>query len=288
VGIVQQPIGDFLDPAKQRPAVQWLPARSRREFIADPFGIVRGGRLTVICEYLDYRDNLGVIVAADTHEEGGRTLPVAIGPQPPVHLSFPFLFEDEGRLLCIPETHQAREVTLWGVEKFPDRWTKLATLLADTALVDVTVFRHGGRWWLAGADTGIRSPSADLFLWYADAVAGPWQAHPGNPVKTDVRSARPAGTPFFVDGVLYRPTMDCSETYGGRVCINRVHTLTPTAFSEETVAVIEPDPIGPYPDGLHTLSAVGDITLIDSKRSVFVAAEFCRIVAGALRLGRKR
>src|SRR5213596_456309 len=55
---------------------------------------------------------------------------------------------------------------------------------------------------------------------------GPWRPHPGNPVKVDVRSSRPAGGPFLFGGNLYRPAQDCSRTYGGGITINRVTHLS--------------------------------------------------------------
>jgi hypothetical protein len=288
VGIVRQPIRSFLDSSGVRAPVEWLPARPHHEYIADPFGVYHAGKLTIVCEYLNYRDGVGVITAVTDPNTRALT-PVHIGPGNPVHMSFPFLIEHDGRVLCIPETHQAAEVVLYEAERFPDRWRKVATLLSGTALADVTVFRYEDRWWLAGADTGLESPSADLFLWHAESIEGPWRAHANNPVKTDVCSARPAGTPFHIDGVLYRPVMDCAESYGGRVHINRVDTLTPTAFPEETVATVEPDERGPYPEGVHTLSAVGDVTLIDGKRSVFVQEEFRRVMMGLFhRLAKRR
>jgi hypothetical protein len=78
---------------------------------------------------------------------------------------------------------------------------------------------------------------------------------------------------------LYRPAQDCSNTYGARVVLNRVLVLTPGAFCEEAAATVDPDPKGRYPGGLHTLSKLGNQTLIDGKRSVFVAAEFFRVLA---------
>jgi hypothetical protein len=282
VGIVRQPIRAFLDPTRPRPPVEWLPTRPRREFIADPFGVYHAGKLTIMCEHLDCRTGLGVIVAVNDPGDLALTR-VRIGPQPPVHMSFPFLFEHDGRILCIPETCRTREVALYAAEHFPDRWTRIATLLTDMEIADATVFQHGDRWWLAGAEVRPKSPSADLFLWHSESIEGPWQAHGNNPVKTDVRSARPAGTPFVVDGVLYRPTMDCSETYGGRVHINRVHTLTPTAFREEVVATVEADLHGAYSKGLHTLSAAGELTLIDGKRSIFIYEEFRRTLISLAR-----
>jgi hypothetical protein len=90
------------------------------------------------------------------------------------------------------------------------------------------------------------------------------------PAKIDVRSSRPAGTPFEHDGILYRPAQDCSEFYGGRVIINRVNTLTPIDFAEEPVAVIDPYRDGPYSDGIHTLSGAAGAVVVDGMRRVFI------------------
>src|SRR3569833_971384 len=79
---------------------------------------------------------------------------------------------------------------------------------------------------------------ADLHLWYAQDILGPWTPHAANPDKTDVGSARPAGATFESDGVLYRPAQDSSHTYGGRVVINRVLALTPETFREEPAALV--------------------------------------------------
>jgi hypothetical protein len=287
IGIVEQPIEDFVNPGRERRPVRWLPAPGKGRFVADPFGLVHDGKLTIFCEYLDYRDGIGTIAAIQPFESplhaSAPRVPVTIGPYPPVHLSYPAVFEHQGKILCIPETQGAREVALYVLERFPDKWSKLATLIEDAAIVDATLFRHGGLWWLAGAsDPEAAQAGADLHLWYADEITGPWISHPDNPVKTDVCSARPAGTPFVSEGVLYRPAQDSSLTYGSRVVINRVLTLTTTAFREEPAAFVEPDVNGPYPDGLHTLSAVGAMTLIDGKRLQLAPAEFRRVIGRML------
>jgi hypothetical protein len=73
--------------------------------------------------------------------------------------------------------------------------------------------------------------------------------------------------------------------------INRVLTLTPQEFREEAAVAVDPDRAGPYPSGLHTLSQVGNATLIDGKRFIFVPAEFRRVLlkklASALKISRK-
>jgi hypothetical protein len=68
---------------------------------------------------------------------------------------------------------------------------------------------------------------------------------------------------------LYRPAQDSSRSYGGQVVINRVTRLTPTEFEEEPAAVVAPFADTPYPNGVHTLSSMGDVTIVDAKRLVF-------------------
>jgi hypothetical protein len=132
------------------------------------------------------------------------------------------------------------------------------------AAADSTVFRHDGRWWLLCIDVD-RSDDT-LCAWHATSLRGPWLPHAANPLKTDTRNTRPAGTPFVHAGKLYRPAQDNSRTYGGRVVINEIVRLSPSEFAERVVRVIPPFHSSPYPAGFHTLSAFGDWTLIDGKR----------------------
>lgn len=110
---------------------------------------------------------------------------------------------------------------------------------------------------------------SELYIWHAPNLTGPWEPHLLNPVKADVRSSRPAGTPFTHEGYLYRPVQDCSYSYGQRVVLNRISEITPTRFNEEAVGTVDPDPYGPYPNGLHTLSSAGRWTLVDGVRRRF-------------------
>jgi len=278
VGVVDTPIHRFLDgrgPAR----VRWLPQPGRDQFLADPFGVRREGRLSVVMEEWDHRRRTARIVAVEMDEHAGFSEPT-IAMEPPFHVSYPYLVEWDGDLYCIPETGRLGRVDVYRCTDFPRRWVRVGSLIEGFPARDPTVFRHEGRWWLlCGAP---RLASAELHAWYADDLQGPWHPHHGNPLKTDIRSARPAGTPFTLEGRLYRPAQDGSRTYGGGVSINRIVRLTPDEFAEEPVATVRPPEDGPYRSGIHTLSAVGDVTLIDAKRVVFVWAAFRRRLAARL------
>jgi hypothetical protein len=191
-----------------------------------------------------------------------------------VHLSYPFIVEDGGEIFCIPESSEADEIAIYRARSFPRDWERVATLIGGFGGCDSSVIFRDGLWWLFC--TPRDAPNHELHAWFSERLLGPWRAHARNPVKTDVRSARPAGTPFVVADVLYRPAQDCAGGYGRRVAINRVRRLTPTDFQEEPVAFVEPDARGPCRAGLHTLSDAGGVTLIDGKLYRFAPRETVR------------
>jgi hypothetical protein len=264
VGVVDRPIESFLEPGPPAP-VAWLPELGvPGEFRADPFGRQVDGGLTLLVERWHSRRGLGVVEQV-TLSAGNEPVSRVTEIAPRCHASYPYLLEDAGTGYCVPETAQARRVSLWRTAEPGRRWEEVATLVDGVAALDPTVFRHDGRWWLLCTD-GDRDGDAVLRGWWADALAGPWHLHAVDPLKVDVRSSRPGGTPFTVGDRLYRPAQDCSARYGGRIVVNHVHTLTPSHFEEVVVATVDPDPAGAYPHALHTLSAAGSVTLVDGNR----------------------
>ena len=273
VGIADASIHEFLEP-EWMPVIRWLPRPAKGTYLADPFGIAHDGRVFAFCEGFDYNRNKGIILYFEISPDG-TVSPPKVAMELAFHLAYPFVFEADGRIYCIPETHEAREVGLYAAERFPDRWKKVSTLIPEFAGVDSTIFAHGGRWWIfcTNRDMG---PNRALFGFHSRALTGPWEPHALNPLKRGRVGTRPAGTPFVHKGDLYRPSMDSSRTYGRRIIIHKVRNLTPTEFEEEPARVIEPFRSGGYADGIHTISAAGPITLVDGMRVTFERTEFSR------------
>ncbi|MGE3962779.1 MAG: hypothetical protein AB7I09_01625 [Planctomycetota bacterium] len=265
IGIVRRPMASFLtDPS---PPVEWLPNPRRDTYLADPFGIVTPSGLALLAEEYQLCAGRGRLVAIRDLDATGpkqrRDLPAF-----PCHVSYPFVFCDGTETYCVPETHEAREVVLYRIDTESWRWERVTTILSGVPLVDATIFPHDGLWYMLGTTKDVDSETT-LLGWWALRPAGPWQPHLANPIRSDVRSSRPAGTPFVHEGRLFRPAQDCSRCYGGAVVIHEIERLSPTEYRERPVQRVAPDRRGPYPHGLHTLSAVGDVTLIDGLRSTF-------------------
>lgn len=273
IGIVHEPIQVFLRPGAKY-EINYLPHPENGKFVADPFGILKNKKLTILYEEFDYRSYKGIISWIDIDPVKGTSASQARAAiELPVHMSHPYLLEHNGEIYCIPETSHDRKITLYKAQEFPNKWIKAATLINDIAGVDATVFQYDGRWWLTCTDVDM-DECLNLLVYHAPYLTGPWIPHTANPVKTDIRSARPAGTPFMYNGHLYRPSQDCSKTYGGRIVLNRVIRLTPTEFKEEPEAFIEPFKESPFHAGVHTVSSAGNFTLLDGKRVAFFGSAF--------------
>lgn len=279
VGLVNEPIHGFLKPDPSRHA-SWFPNRDRRVYFADPMGATIGDKRVVLCESYDFETQLGSISALDIDERGWIPAVVPV-LRLQVHASYPYLFTVGDDLYCIPETSQARQATLYKLTDIRDRPSVMKKLLVDQACLDPTLFRHEGRWWLFCTDA-VDGEHTKLHIWHAADLFGEFIPHPLNPVKIDVRSARPAGTPFTHEERLFRPSQDCSRTYGGAVTINEIMELSPTTFRERPVASVKPLMRSGYAHGIHTLSSFGEMTLIDSKRRLFTGRGLREKIASTL------
>jgi hypothetical protein len=231
---------------------------------ADPFPAAHEGRHFLFYEEKPYASHAHLCVAE--LDEKGRPGAHRIVLRQPYHLSYPHVFRWNGGWYMVPETYQQRRVELYRTDSFPDGWTLQATLLENVEAVDPTIFEHDGRWWLSFASSvrGTYEASA-LHFYHAPSPLGPWEPHRNNPVKVDVRSARPAGRVFHHEGRLYRPAQDGSPRYGSAIVMHELLELTPTSFREEEVTRISPT-WRPGLTGTHTINAAGGLTAIDARQ----------------------
>lgn len=266
VGVAEQSLERVVQKASiDESSVTWCKAHTPGNFIADPFSYVLDGTPCVLVEdYVDGKGRICRLSEALAPEQLGLSAELEF----PYHMSYPCIFSEDGQTYCVPETYQDGKVSLY--QRSGQQWTRVRTLLEGKPVVDPTLFKHEGRYWLLftlqndGAWGNQR-----LYAYYADALDSEWRPHLLNPVKCDIGSARPAGSPFVVAGALYRPSQDCSRTYGGAVVINQIERLSPSEYVETEVARIEPLQKGPYPDGLHTINAMGGSVVFDSKKFSF-------------------
>lgn len=255
--------GDLYD-LRRHPSSGWKPlADDGLRFYADPFPVVSGGKTYLFVEDYVHRLGKGIIAAAEFGPEG------PIGPFEPVletpfHLSYPFVFEEEGAFWMIPESNASGTIDLYRATRFPGGWVKEATLVEGIAASDATLVNRDGRWWMfATLRDGGGCYSDALYLWSAPDFRGPFTPHEKNPVLVDASSARPAGRMAERGGKLWRPVQDCSTRYGGALGLAVVDKLDDEGFEQHVECVLEAG--GPEWPGrrLHTLNGAGGLEFID-------------------------
>jgi hypothetical protein len=230
---------------------------------ADPFPVAHGDGYLVFLEEMEHRRGKGHISVMEVDARGGWTRPRKVLERP-YHLSYPFVFPWNGEWWMVPETQENRAVELYRARAFPEGWERERVLLAGVNAVDATLFERDGRWWMfvnmavEGASLG-----DELHLYHAPSPLGPWEPHRQNPVKSDVRSARPAGRVFQSGGAWFRPGQDSSVRYGYAVVLHRIDELTPARYRETEVSRILPrwrrDVLA-----THTLNSAGGLTVVDA------------------------
>ena len=251
--------------------VSWLP-EPRNAFLADPFLVQISGETMIIAEEFDWKKGLGRISTVPLPTNGEAAPKLAV--ESVHHLSYPYIINNDAETYCVPECAERNAVSLHRLVQNEDRWIEHKTIIDNFPAIDPTIFSYEGRWWLfcTSAEAGANEV---LYAWFADELFGQWQAHPNNPLKVDIRSARPAGSPFMFSGTLIRPAQDCSRAYGGAITFNRIVKLTPDEFREEPSGQLLPERKR-YRNGLHTISGVGSEAIVDGARLAFVPSAFFR------------
>ncbi len=272
VGIVPSPVQQVSPSSLSalRSQIVWLPPAGDWRYLADPFGLIQGDALHVFVEAYDYRSKHGVIerheYAADSLRWRGKQTALARR----FHLSYPFVFEHQGAVYMVPETHQANEIALYRATGSLDEWERQCALLSGVPGADASLIQHQGRWWMFYAVVGARGQDQrELHVAHASELTGPWQSVRGNPVRSDLASSRPAGRPFVdAGGCVVLPVQDCSGGYGGATRLLRFLQLSVDEVRIEPMAVrLTGDMVcDDHTAGFHTLSACGPLTLIDVKR----------------------
>lgn len=253
------------DPQKLTPL---FPPKDR--FWADPFLWSSGGQRHLFFEEYPYAEGRGRISVMALDAEGRALNEPEIVLAEPHHLSYPYLFTVDGTLYMVPEQKAARRVDVYRCVEYPSRFEKVTTWFKGVRMVDVTVFEHGGRWWLfcAVKAQGLRYDES-LCAYYSDhPLKGAWTPHPLNPLVRDFRSGRPGGRVFQDrEGRLLRPSQDCRPHYGAGLNLFEIEELSPTTYRERPLWHLTGAAAGGW-RGLHHLDVHGDLMVMDAEREL--------------------
>jgi hypothetical protein len=266
IGVIEMPIFQFIQN-KNKVDVQWMDCDlNKGNFFADPTGIRLNNTDYIFFEYYNFEKRKGTICRTQISKTSDQTSPLPCDYQEVFadrfHLAYPYLFKYNEEIFLVHENDGINQIYLYKAIDFPFKWKKIKTLVDNFPGIDNTLTFFNGYWWMFNTHRDF--PQTKLYIWYSDDLLGDWKPHKLNPVKDDIRSSRPGGSPFIINNVLYRPAQNSSKTYGGELSINEVIELTPESFKEKPVFSYHGFP--PYDRAFHTLSSFENVIFVDGKK----------------------
>ena len=246
---------------------QLIPPKDR--IWADPCLVVHNGqRFLFLEEKLNRQPHAHIaVLRLDANGNLIHTVPEKVLEEP-FHLSYPQVFQWHERFFMIPESGDARTVRLYESTAFPTGWKPVRELLNGSCFYDATVFHYeDGNWYLfctQKADACYSSDS-ELYIYFTDDLLnGTFQPHPQNPLRSDVRGARPAGPVFKENGTWIRPAQCSAPRYGYGIYFYEILELSPTRYSEIQRSVLMPDDTSKVL-GTHTFQRTDGLQITDQQ-----------------------
>ena len=239
---------------------------------ADPFIISKNNNFYIFLEeklFSKKNAHISVIVSDDSGQfSDQKPIPILVED---IHLSYPFVFPYLGEYYMLTESSESRELTLYRAESFPLKWEKYKTLISDIMIYDPTLYQHSdGIWYLfcTAKQKNAYSSNANLHIFYtADLLNEKFTSHPMNPIYSDVRCSRPAGSITQINGKIFRPYQICAPSYGNGMNYAEVKILSTTEYEEDLLASFK------YFQGLdlqksHTLNSSAQFVVTDKQSKV--------------------
>ncbi|MER8581210.1 hypothetical protein NKG95_21280 [Mesorhizobium sp. M1423] len=219
-------------------AAFWVFTGNTDSYLADPFPFRHQGQDFIFVEQYLYSKKRGCIAVVTANRNGTAGAPQIVLEEPH-HLSYPFVFEQDGQIWMIPESGAAKNISLYRAVEFPYRWTREACLIEGIEGYDTTPLCHEGGFWFFVSPRLWRSTSWDvLSLFRAESLTGSWTPHAANPVLLDATLSRPAGAVIRHGGRTLRPVQDCTRGYGRAVTFCRIDALGESEFAQTPVGRI--------------------------------------------------
>lgn len=230
--------------------------------VADPFLFVKNGKLFLFYESKDFFSP-GVIKMTYTEDLKSWAKPVVVLKES-FHLSYPWVFEENGKVYMIPETGSDGNIRLY--EAANDELTefkmvkKLLELPKDKfyriGYGDSSIYKKDGKYYLMTM-LQEEKPVNVLELYVSDLLEGPYLPHPCSPIARDNKIGRDAGCWLELGGRLLRFSQDCVHRYGDNVNISEITKLSPMEYEERLVKEkIIPTDVQFYQEGGHQFNAV--------------------------------
>lgn len=224
-------------------------------WFADPFVLdVTEDKILLLVEELRYAHRVGRIAKLTIDRKTMTIERCDILLEGEHHLGFPNIKRQHGRIYVYPECCLDGDLKIY--EYDPEQnCLSFCQVICDKGVWDATMTSLlGGRKLLGQYQNEF---ILDIFDW--DDQVGRYVY--SESVESPLQNNRLAGGIFEYKGTVYCPTQDCTEHYGGGVCLKKIEMKDGHVVLHE--GKVLRSPISRYQEGLHTINAYKDVVVVD-------------------------
>ena len=270
LGLVRADIKDIIRTRTFKQDINWLPLNLTDHFYGDPFLLkTDDDNLNILFEDFDFEQNYGNL-SLMTLDNNFRQTDQKVLLDTKSHLSYPFIFKENGKIFVFPESSRGRNLLCYEYDPV-NRSLAFVGQIIDKPLLDSTILKHNNIYWIF-ATTNEKPAGYRMHIFYSDKLFGPYTPHHGNPVRYGYDGTRSAGNFINVDGIIYRPAQNCEKLYGESITINRIRHLDKYNFEEEPYMTISIDDRNREIHGIHTIhtiNAIDGLIAVDGMKWTF-------------------
>lgn len=260
IGFVEQTMTDLLDK-QQLGRIRWMKHSYKDRWFADPFIYkVTDKEIIVFVEECLISDTpKGILCELHVDRKTMRLRERFVLLELDTHLSYPAIIEKDGIAYVYPENGASGSLKMYRYDEDAHKLVEPVCILND-AVADSTILFFNDTYYIVA--TKSKNSRENAYLYQSIDLFGEFKLVSDQPVQKNRSCSRPAGNWIEMSGKLFRPSQDCSKSYGGAMNIMRVDSLVP--FQEEIVFGINPMSYK-YHFGTHTINFSKDapLTVID-------------------------
>lgn len=262
--------------------VHYMKGNNRHQWFADPFILdVTSDRIICLVEELSYKTMRGRIAKLIIDRQNYKLLSSEILLDLPTHLSFPFIYRQNDKILILPENSASGCSTIYAYNTIDGSLIK-QNIVAHRPFTDATIFSDGDKIYLLTTQKP-RQNGNILDIYELDPITLTVGEKPIQSIVFNNNCARNAGEIFKVNGRLFRPAQDCNGGYGKGIFLQELKKK-PDGFVFEDYCSFYPES-WVYHMGYHTFNSYKGLTVVDAHGYRFVLLG--RILRLISKFGRK-
>tara|TARA_B100001142_G_C14310029_1_gene646274 strand:- start:1103 stop:1990 length:888 start_codon:yes stop_codon:yes gene_type:complete len=215
------------------------------EYWADPFIFKYKNKNYVFFENYSYITKKGKISCGLIKK--GNLVKISDVLDLDYHLSFPYIFEENGIIYLMPEASGNNRLEIFRCIEFPNKWELHSTAFENEKVADAFFFndKNNDKWLFVNKKANIKNIQLDseLYIYRVDSLSlKKIEPHKQNPVIINSALARNGGSIFSYGNDIYRPSQaNIRGDYGKALNINKIEKLTLNHYIERNIKTVYPN-----------------------------------------------